>query len=180
MGLHGFHDENLTPNVKNAYHAISIHDQRKWFTPTLMHFSIAAQAAENQTLEQVWFPGMHSDVGGGQANGSPLDNLLTCHSLRWMMDRATRHGLKLRTPEEEGEFIFNDSYNDLFVYRVVPRTDRVIERDINTNRYMANQLYKVGDFFNNLMTREQMDMYPSRTLVNFNINLEEQNNNNDA
>jgi hypothetical protein len=42
-------------------------------------------------VEQVWFTGMHSNVGGGY-NRSGLAKV----TLEWMMVRASRHGLKLR------------------------------------------------------------------------------------
>ncbi|KAG1448378.1 hypothetical protein G6F46_011226 [Rhizopus delemar] len=53
--FHSFHDTKLTPIVKHAYHALSIHDQRAWFRPTLMHFSDKQQLnSKFQILEQVW------------------------------------------------------------------------------------------------------------------------------
>lgn len=113
MGWHGFHDTKLTPIVKNTYHAISIHDRGEWFSPTLMHRS---EALENQSLEQVWFPGMHGDVGG-QEIGGPY-NLLPCHSLRWMMARATKHGLRFKPQEEcstSFKFIFKDIYDSSII-----------------------------------------------------------------
>jgi uncharacterized protein (DUF2235 family) len=59
-GRIGFHDTELAPNVDYAYHALAIHEFRENFPPTLW-----TEKQPNQEVEQVWFPGAHSDVGGG-------------------------------------------------------------------------------------------------------------------
>ena len=59
-----FHDTDLSTHVDGAFHALAIDEKRKAFVPTLW----AQQPhAGNQVLEQVWFSGVHSDVGGGYA-----------------------------------------------------------------------------------------------------------------
>jgi uncharacterized protein (DUF2235 family) len=79
-----FHDVTLSSWVKHAFHAIAIDECRKAFTPTLWN----AQGLAGQVLEQVWFPGVHADVGGGYANTSLSDI-----ALRWMVRRAAGCGL---------------------------------------------------------------------------------------
>jgi len=52
------HDEREIPkSVKTAVHCVAIDETRNAFLPTLM------PCAEN--VEEVWFPGVHADVGGG-------------------------------------------------------------------------------------------------------------------
>ena len=58
---HRFHDLRLSLSVENAYHALAIDDERKIFHPILWDTDIT----EGQTMKQVWFCGMHTDVGGG-------------------------------------------------------------------------------------------------------------------
>jgi hypothetical protein len=174
FGLHGFHDTKLTPIVKNAYHAISIHDQREWFCPTLMHSSAAI--LDHQSLEQVWFPGMHGDVGG-QENGS-YDNLLSCHSLKWMMERAEKNGLKFKKIVEcdsSSKFTYDDSYDSSIIFKLMPRQDRVIEIDEVKKEFHISQLYKHGQF-TDYITSDQLALYKSKTLDNFKRNLQQQNN----
>jgi hypothetical protein len=48
--------------------------------------------AQDQTLEQVWFAGVHCDVGGGYR-----DPELSEIPLLWMADRARDRGLVLKT-----------------------------------------------------------------------------------
>jgi len=83
---HRYHDFRLHPSVKNAYHALSIDDDRKWFHPTIWD----AYNKDYQKVEQVWFSGSHTDVGGGFREPGLSDI-----SLEWMVQKAVAHGLKL-------------------------------------------------------------------------------------
>jgi hypothetical protein len=83
---HRYHDFNLHPSVQNAYHALSIDDDRKWFHPTIWD----SYNKEYQKVEQVWFSGSHTDVGGGFRE-SGLSDI----TLEWMVQKAVAHGLKL-------------------------------------------------------------------------------------
>jgi hypothetical protein len=78
-----FHDTELAPNVTYAYHALAIHEYRRDFPPTLWTVT-----RSGQTVEQVWFPGAHSDVGGGLSETGLSDV-----TLLWMAERAMRIGL---------------------------------------------------------------------------------------
>ena len=91
-----FHDTTLSRSVEHAYHAISIDEQRKPFTPTLWVQKVPPEEPpKGQKVRQVWFSGVHSDVGGGYA-----DARLSGIALRWMADRACECGLVL-TPGSE-------------------------------------------------------------------------------
>ena len=83
---HKFHSFELSDSVQFARHALSIDDQRKTFHPTLWN-----RLPENQPkdrLKQVWFCGVHTDVGGGYKEDD-LSNI----SLTWMINEATAKGL---------------------------------------------------------------------------------------
>ena len=73
-----FPDFILHEKVKKACHALSIDDERKTFHPLLWDES---QEKIANRIEQVWFPGVHSDVGGGYPEYTlalvPLDWMLT-------------------------------------------------------------------------------------------------------
>jgi uncharacterized protein (DUF2235 family) len=90
-----FHDTTLSGSVLNAYHAISIDERRGAFAPTLwvkkVKDGVVEEPPERQTVCQVWFAGVHSDVGGGYP-----DCALAEVPLRWMADRARDCGLVLR------------------------------------------------------------------------------------
>jgi uncharacterized protein (DUF2235 family) len=85
-----FLDTNLHPNVLNAYHALAIDEKRPQFQPTLWN-----AASPGQTLEQVWFSGYHSDVGGGVKEVPPGSKALSDIPLAWMMNKASALGLQL-------------------------------------------------------------------------------------
>jgi uncharacterized protein (DUF2235 family) len=90
-----FHDTTLSSFVRTAYHAISIDERRKPFVPTLWVKKVAADGTveeppPDQNVEQVWFAGVHSDVGGGYPDAS-LSEL----PLLWIADRARACGLVL-------------------------------------------------------------------------------------
>ena len=81
-----FHSFRLHPSVKNAYHALSIDDDRLWFHPSLW----TEKTREEQIVEQVWFSGAHTDVGGG-FNEPGLSDI----TLEWMLDKAISYGLRI-------------------------------------------------------------------------------------
>jgi len=77
-----FTDLTVAPNVAHALHLVSIDERREPFTPTLTNH-------DPSRIEEVWFAGGHSDVGGGHA-----ERRLADVPLRFMIDRATKHGLR--------------------------------------------------------------------------------------
>jgi uncharacterized protein (DUF2235 family) len=84
-----FHDHELGAHIRHGYHALAIDEDRTSFEPILWEQSPDWQGR----LEQTWFPGAHSDVGGqvSHARYRPLSNL----SLNWMLRRAEAHGIHL-------------------------------------------------------------------------------------
>lgn len=89
--LYGFLDTGLNPNVANAYHALAIDERRAEFPPTLW----TSDPAPGQVIEQVWFVGAHSDVGGGNAPGAEdQGTTLSDVTLGWMMGKAAALGLQ--------------------------------------------------------------------------------------
>lgn len=82
---HKFHDFKLSASVENAYQALAIDDERKTFHPKLWS---EENILSYQTIRQVWFCGMHTDVGGGYDKQDLSDIPLT-----WIRDLAVKHGL---------------------------------------------------------------------------------------
>jgi hypothetical protein len=58
-----FHDTNLGPGVEYAFQALAIDEQRGPYRPAIWHPNDKPRVA--QVVEQVWFPGAHSNIGGG-------------------------------------------------------------------------------------------------------------------
>jgi uncharacterized protein (DUF2235 family) len=86
-----FQDTSLLERVHHARHALALDDERRTFHP-IPWDEHAEQSKRGKVdpdrLTQVWFPGMHSDVGGGYP-----DDGLSLVPLCWMIDEAKKKGL---------------------------------------------------------------------------------------
>lgn len=96
---YGFLDTTLHPLVHHGYHAVSIDERRAQFKPTLWTNPDGSFLPNNAQVEQVWFSGVHSDVGGGYAE-SQLSDI----TLSWMMHKARENGL-LFSPDAEAQYL---------------------------------------------------------------------------
>jgi uncharacterized protein (DUF2235 family) len=90
--IYGFLDTKLNKNVKAAYHAVSIDEKRAEYVPTLWDPLTDEAVQAGTLLEQVWFAGVHSDVGGSYAE-TGLSDIALC----WMMRKAKSLGLQFNT-----------------------------------------------------------------------------------
>jgi hypothetical protein len=86
--LYGFLDTNLHTNVKNANNENSIDERRIEFPATLW----TSLPNPGQTIEQVWFTGVHCDVGGSYPD-DPDGTALADITLAWMMNKAAALGV---------------------------------------------------------------------------------------
>lgn len=104
---YGFLDTTLHPNVAHAYHAVSIDERRAQFKPTLWTNPDGSVRPNDNQVEQVWFPGVHSDVGGGYQECQLSDI-----TLNWMMHKAKENGLVF-DPQAEAQYLtppLDDAY----------------------------------------------------------------------
>lgn len=142
-----FHDFKLSESIENAYHAISIDDERKTFHPVLWDAETIHTEKLDQKLLQVWFLGMHTDVGGGYPKSDLSDITLV-----WMLEKAIHHGLltykyhKIKIKEDANGHMHNSrkgGYSRFFKKKLrfwpAGRTDKfiihesVLKRINNTN-----------------------------------------------
>jgi len=105
---HSFYYYRLTGNVLNAYQALAIDDERTAFWPFVWGEPGTESGGEKsqvepQTVEQVWFAGMHSNVGGSYGRSG-----LASVPLYWMMLRAEKSGLKFE--DNAVQQVFDDSH----------------------------------------------------------------------
>jgi uncharacterized protein (DUF2235 family) len=97
---HRFHDVSLSRIVANACQALAIDEHRRPFAPTLWE---RHPQAMTQVLEQRWFAGVHTSIGGGNADARQSDR-----ALLWMMSRARSCGL-----EFDEEFVTTKIQDDI-------------------------------------------------------------------
>lgn len=67
----------LSPNILNAYHALALDEKRRPFEPTLWKVE---DISADQNVEQRWFAGVRSNIGGGYQDAG-LSDL----ALEWML-----------------------------------------------------------------------------------------------
>lgn len=90
MKKYQFHNVTLSSTVENAYQALAIDERRKLFAPTLWKLSntVKNNPDHPQQIEQRWFAGVHSNIGGGYD-----DTGLSDIALQWLASQANKIGL---------------------------------------------------------------------------------------
>ena len=90
-----FHDTRLSGLVDLGCHAVAIDEHRKQFAPTLWT-SVPIPIPQHPTrVEQRWFVGAHSNVGGGGTPAPAVGNPLSIIAREWIVDRARESGLEV-------------------------------------------------------------------------------------
>ncbi len=105
-----FHDNILGKHIKIGRHAMALDEKRSSFTVT--HWQ--PSKFRGQDIKEVWFPGVHSDVGGGYA-----DTTLSDIALEWMMKEAEKAGLVFRDntipdASENSSGVMHNSFKGIF------------------------------------------------------------------
>lgn len=77
------------PNVVTGRHALALHEKRRYYAE--YRFDGAELSSGQRDLEEVWFTGVHSDVGGTFDD----DHRLADISLQWIADEARAAGLEV-------------------------------------------------------------------------------------
>lgn len=87
----GFFDAELSPLVQHACHALALDEKRGPFAPSVWQ----GKSQNQQNVEQCWFAGVHSDIGGGYADDAGVSDI----SLLWMVEKAMALGLEFDTAD---------------------------------------------------------------------------------
>lgn len=108
---HKYHDFAIHSNVKRAYQALSLDDTRRYYWPwSLTAEEVKCSSSDKSQrngrtqpfIEEVWFAGMHSDVGGGYHDSKDLAGI----SMNWLLSRIAEDGL---IGGDESYRVFQDS-----------------------------------------------------------------------
>ena len=162
-----FHDTELSKIVKYAYQALALDEHRGDFKPALWTRnpytvkageSMTSKKQEQRDIEQRWFIGSHSDVGGGNdCDGAgrkpdPLPDL----PLAWLQRKAMATGLActelLMPASDAANGVPRDSYKE-FMYGLYkefkPPFDRILGSGVNEKvdesvwrRWLADRGYR--------------------------------------
>lgn len=142
---YAFYDTALSSIIERAYHALAVDEKRKTFAPTLWTKSQNQTGGAEQILEQRWFPGVHSNVGGGYPDCN-LSNI----ALKWIFKKAEEAGLCIdsgyRDLEARCEGQQYDSRSGFF--RFLPKADREIivdGKESVIDESVFERMKKLGD-----------------------------------
>ncbi len=80
----------MATNVRRCYHAMALDERREKFPVTRVAAPAFGGTVDGR-LEEVWFRGVHSDVGGSKSLG--LSSIALC----WMLQRAIDCGVPIRS-----------------------------------------------------------------------------------
>ncbi|MBT8414396.1 MAG: DUF2235 domain-containing protein [Boseongicola sp.] len=125
---HAFHNHRLGRSIRHGFHALALDETREAFKPVLWE----TREEWNGKIQQVWFRGSHSDVGGhltGFTAARPLSNI----PLVWMIERL--EGCALPLPDGwRGRFEMNADAPSVGTWRnwgkiFLARKKRVVGQD---------------------------------------------------
>ena len=145
---HRFHDVEIGSHIKYAYHAVSIDERRVFFRPSLWEQD---KEHKHQTLEQVWFNGVHCDVGGGYPDGD-----ISIVPLLYLQQRAEEKGLHFKKQPAQEEIktaigLGNHNSKDKFYYKIFPDYFRIIN---NHNKHTLTFFQRLGIWYLKLILEE--------------------------
>ncbi|KAL3419346.1 peptidoglycan binding domain containing protein [Phlyctema vagabunda] len=98
-----FYDTNLSDHIKHAFQALALDEHRKPFSPAVWE----RKEHISTDLRQVWFPGAHSNIGGGYD-----DQEMANVTLAWMMDQLASIGVGFKESYINKIFDQNAQYYD--------------------------------------------------------------------
>lgn len=120
-----FRNRRCSAVVQKVRHALSLDDERLTFHPIRFDQSVRDDGTTGPETQELWFAGVHSDVGGGYA-----DNAVSLDPLVWMIDEAELQELEfdgiVTGPYRRGPYpqalIHNSRAGLANIYRYAPRT----------------------------------------------------------
>lgn len=83
---YSFINTEVPANLGYAYQALALDEGRESFSPTIWESPKPGSSSSLKLLKQCWFPGVHSNVGGGYQDTSIADI-----TLAWMISQLGRH-----------------------------------------------------------------------------------------
>lgn len=194
MRDYSFYDTTLNPMIENAFQALSLDEHREPFAPALWE-----KPRDSATkLRQVWFPGVHSNIGGGY-NDADLANI----TLAWMISQLEpflefRDGYMMEMNHKNRDYYkydgqkprpwsFGEIHNSLFglyafagsktrtpgsYFRIDPITGRPTTKRLrNTNEYIHPSVR--SRFVMGGPGVQDRGLYASRALASWEFHVEE-------
>jgi uncharacterized protein (DUF2235 family) len=132
------HNLHMPPNAHNVFHAMALDETRLLFPLTRLSGSGPTTGV---VLQEVWFRGVHSDVGGG--NNNPTLNGI---ALNWLFQNAKRCGLPIRESDVLANIAAIQKPAKLSAHKIDSEVRRRIR---DTDLLHSSVVIEAGDRFNN-------------------------------
>ena len=132
-----FQDAKLNARVRTGRHALAIDEQRASFQPVLWE--------PRRGIEQVWFAGVHSDVGGGYPQKG-----LAYVTLQWMVREAQSNGLvfaqtfldKIKANADVHQKLYDSRSGVGAYYRYGPRELAIGDREVKIHHSVFERMHR--------------------------------------
>lgn len=145
------------PNIEIGRHAIAIDERRAFFRNHLWRPPTdPKQSGSPKDLKQVWFPGVHCDVGGGYPES---ESGLSKVALKWMLDEAQAAGL-LIDPDRRS-LILNESGTGPYV---APDANGMMHESLKGAWHVAEFVPKKHYDWQKRKEERRMNRYRRRTI----------------
>lgn len=167
---HRFFNYELTDKVEFACQALAIDDERRTFRP--MVWKETGDNVKNTTVEQIWFAGVHTNVGGGYGRDG-LANV----SLEWMMARARACGLKYKDGVEDENTedvnvhgrLYDSRAGFAIYFRYQPRNIEELSKDKRTGQSILRAPIKIHRSVLERMERKTENYTPGQLPREFHV-----------
>jgi uncharacterized protein (DUF2235 family) len=145
------------PDIQIGRHAVAIDERRAFFRNHLWIRPTDPDAPHGpKDLKQVWFPGVHCDVGGGYPE---LESGLSKISLEWMLQESSLAGLKVN-PHKKAT-ILGKIGNSNFA---PPDPNAVLHESLTGAWNMAEFVWKKRYDWKTAKNVRRMNLYQRRTI----------------
>ena len=144
-------DHEFNTDIKKARHALAVDEERQTFYPVLWNETATntkpsgeRRSTEGEQLLQVWFSGVHSNVGGGYP-----DDAMANVSLAWMLAEAKATGLVFKDlPDAEPDALLTtDSAKD--------KDGRLYDSRSGLGGYYRYGPRKIADFYKPMQAKDE-------------------------
>lgn len=136
-------------SIRHVRHAVAIHERRVCFKPNLFR---PKKPDQHESFKQLWFNGVHSDVGGGYPE---KEAGLAKVALKWMYDEARQ--LECKLDEDQVKFFLGESGSDFFQCK--PDPNGMIHESLSGFLWKTLELLPRRQW-NHDKTPEGMSWYP--------------------
>lgn len=124
------------PNIETVVHAISLDDRRSKFEPLLVGAPVDPAAT---SVYEVWFPGVHSDVGGGYNDSNDMSGT----SFNWLHRIMLQRGITTKsTLVYEDPLALMHHPEDLWMHRL---TSKKLPRRIPAGSWVDRTAFRRAD-----------------------------------